>query len=81
MKNVRVAFRIIDGPPGTRLPGYQHILCHLEFDIKMDTYQFKARMVGGSRHMTETPASMTYASVVFRDNVCIALTIAAFLAK
>jgi hypothetical protein len=68
MKNVRVAFRIIDGPPGTRLPGYQHILCHLVFDIKMDTYQFKARMVGGG-HMTETPASMTYASVVLRDSV------------
>jgi hypothetical protein len=79
MKNVQVAFRrIIDGPPGTRLPGYpQHILCHLVFDIKMDTYQFKARMVGGG-HMTETPpASMTYAaSVVFRDSapVRIALT-------
>jgi hypothetical protein len=76
MKNVRVAFRIIDGPPGTRLPGYQHILCHLVFDIKMDTYQFKARMVGGG-HMTETPASMTYASVVLRDSVRIALAIAA----
>jgi hypothetical protein len=77
MKNVRVAFRIIDGPPGTQLPGYQHILCHLVFDIKMDTYQFKARMVGGG-HMTETPASMTCASVVFRDtSVRIALTIAA----
>ncbi len=77
MKNVRVAFRIIDGPAGTRLPGYQHILRHLVFDIKMDTYQFKARMVGGG-HMTETPASMTYASVVLRDSVRIALlTIAA----
>jgi hypothetical protein len=76
MKNVRVAFRIIDGPPGTQLPGYQHILCHLVFDIKMDTYQFKARMVGGG-HMTETPASMTYASVVLRSSVRIALTIAA----
>jgi hypothetical protein len=78
MKNVRVAFRIVDGPPRTRLPaGYQHILCHLVFDIKMDTYQFKARTVLGGGHMTETPASMTYASVVFRDSVRIALTIAA----
>jgi hypothetical protein len=75
MKNVQVAFRIIDGPPGTRLPGYQHILCQLVFDIKMDTYQFKARTVG-SGYMSETPASMTYASVVFHDSVCIALTIA-----
>ena len=43
MKNVRVAFKVIDEPPGYRKPGYQHIKCHLVFDIKMDTYQFKAR--------------------------------------
>ena len=76
MKNVRVAFKILDGGPGKRLPGFQHIKCHLVFDIKMDTYQYKARMVAGG-HMTETPASMTYASVVSRDSVRIALTMAA----
>ena len=46
------------------------------FDIKMDTYQYKARMVAGG-HVTEPPASMTYASVVSRDSVRIALTVAA----
>ena len=76
MKNVRVAFKVIDEAPGYRKPGYQHIKCHLVFDIKMDTYQYKARMVAGG-HMTETPASMTYSSVVSRDSVRVALTIAA----
>ena len=75
MKNVRVAFKVIDEPPGFRKSGYQHIKCHLVFDIKMDTYQYKARMVAGG-HMTETPSSMTYSSVVSRDSVRIALTIA-----
>ena len=76
MKNVRVAFEVLDEKPGYRPPGYQHIKCHLVFDVKMDTYQYKARMVAGG-HMTETPASMTYASVVSRDSVRIALTMAA----
>jgi hypothetical protein len=45
------------------------------FDVKMDLTR-KARMVAGG-HTTETPASLTYSSVVSRDNVRIALLIAA----
>jgi hypothetical protein len=47
--------------------GYQEIRCHLVFDVKMD-FSRKARFVAGG-HMTEAPASMTYASVVSRDSV------------
>jgi hypothetical protein len=43
--------------------GFQYIDCHLIFDVKLDGFRQKARMVAG-RHMTEAPAIMTYASVV-----------------
>ena len=46
------------------------------FDIKLDGFRRKARLVAGG-HMVETPPIMTYASVVSRDTVRIALTIAA----
>ena len=47
------------------------------FDIKMgENFRQKAKMVAGG-HTTETPAALTYASVVSRDSVRIALTIAA----
>ena len=47
------------------------------FDVKLgENYRRKARMVGGE-HTTTAPASITYSSVVSRDSVRIALTIAA----
>ena len=45
------------------------------FDIKLDGFVRKACMVAGG-HMTDAPAVMTYASVVSRDTVRIALTLA-----
>jgi hypothetical protein len=42
----------------------------------MDLFQRKYQMKAGG-HMTETPASMTYASVVSRESVRIALMLAA----
>jgi hypothetical protein len=75
MKNVRVAFKIL--PNGERAPnGYQRIHCHTIFDVKMENFQRKARLVAGG-NQTEAPATMTYASVVSRETVRIALTIAA----
>ena len=55
--------------------GFQEISCHIIFDIKMDLTR-KARFVAGG-HVTETPASITYSSVVSRDSVRIAFLIAA----
>ena len=47
------------------------------FDIKMnENFRRKARMVAGG-HMTETPTSITYLSVVSHDSIRILLTIAA----
>ena len=46
------------------------------FDIKMEDFRHKARLVAGG-HMTEAPATIMYASVVSREKVRIALTITA----
>ena len=43
LKNVRVAFDVKEA--GEDLPpGYQHIKCHMVFDIKMGTLRRKARL-------------------------------------
>ena len=54
--------------------GYQEIECHTIFDVKTDLTR-KARFVVGG-HLTETPASITYSSVVSRDSVRLAFLIA-----
>ena len=46
------------------------------FDIKMEDFQRKARLVAGG-HKTKAPPTITYASVVSCETVCLALTIAA----
>jgi Reverse transcriptase (RNA-dependent DNA polymerase) len=82
MSKVKVAWKSIDDytPEQVRtgkaptLIGYQEIKCHVIFDVKMD-FTRKARFVAGG-HMTETPESMTYSSVVSRDSIRIAFLIA-----
>ena len=79
MLNVRIAFEEFEGTEAEirRLPGYQGVDCHMIFDIKMgENFRRKARMVAGG-HKMEAPASITYASVVSRDLMRIALTLAA----
>ena len=77
MKDVRVAFEEFERSEKEIPPGYQHITCHLIFDVKMgENFRRKARMVAGG-HVTDVPHSMTYSSVVSRDSVRIAFTIAA----
>ncbi len=75
MKDVRVAFKLLlDGQP---VPiGHQKISCHMIFDIKMEDFCRKARLVAGG-HRTEAPTTITYASVVSYETVCIALLMAA----
>ena len=73
MTNVAVAFHILYH--GEEYPvGYEHINCHLIFDIKMN-FRSKARLVAGG-HTTNPPAKSTYSGVVSREGVCIAFTIA-----
>ena len=75
MQNVKVAFKMLD--EGELVPrDHQFVRCHLIFDVKMEDFRRKARFVAGG-HMTKAPATLTYASVVSRETVRIALTIAA----
>lgn len=58
MAKVQVAFQVLEdgkGPP----PTYQQIRCHLIFDVKMEDFQRKARLVAGG-HMTETPPCLRH---------------------
>jgi hypothetical protein len=45
------------------------------FDVKMEDFRCKARFVAGG-HNTDTPHAMSYASVVSRESVITALTLA-----
>ena len=75
MENANIAFDILPG--GQSAPrGYPQIKCHMIFDIKIEDFRRKARLVAGG-HMTETPKCQTYSSVVSRETVRIALTISA----
>lgn len=70
MHNVMIAFQVLDD--GVAIPP-RHTLIdgRLIFDVKMD-FTRKARYVVGG-HKTSTPKDITYASVVSRESVRIAL--------
>jgi hypothetical protein len=74
MKEVCIAFNIL--PDGHSVPiGYQKIPCHMIFDMKMEDFSRKARLVAGGHH-TEAPVTVSYASEVSCETVRLALTIA-----
>ena len=51
---------------GQDLVGYQEILFHMIFDIKMDGgFTHKARYVAGD-HTTNPPSSIMYSSIVYK---------------
>ena len=71
MYNDRVAFEILD--EGTDVPhGWKRVTGHLVWDVKMD-FTRKARWVLDG-HKTPDPIGSTYAGVVSRESVQIALT-------
>ena len=75
MDKVGVAFNILS--PDERLPpGYSEITCHLIFTVKFDLTR-KARYVAGGHLAPELPKFNSYSSVVSRESVRIAFTIAA----
>ena len=74
MYNVGVAFEILD--EGAHAPhGWKQVTGHLVWDVKMD-FTRKARWVLNG-HKTPDPIGSTYAGVVSRESVHIALTYAA----
>ena len=65
IENVKIAFKIV--PEYKKPPnGFQYVNCHMVFDIKMEEFQRKACLVAGG-HMTHTPDTMTYSSVITRE--------------
>ncbi len=73
MKEVCIAFNIL--PDGHSAPiVYQKIPCHKIFDVKMEDFRQKARLVDGG-HQTKAPVTITYTSVVSCETVHLALTI------
>ena len=75
MKDIRIAFKILlDGQSAPI--GYQKIPCHMIFDIKMEDFCCKARLVAGG-HQTKAPTAITYASIISCETVRIALLMAA----
>ena len=73
MYNVGVAFEILD--EGAHAHGWKRVTGHLVWDVKMD-FTRKARWVLDG-HKTPDPIGSTYAGVVLRESVRIALTYAA----
>ena len=74
MYNVGVAFEILD--EGVHVPHrWKQVTGHLVWDVKMD-FTRKARWVPDG-HKTLDPIGSTYAGVVSRESVQIALTYAA----
>ena len=74
-KVVCIAFHILSNDERPAV-GSQFMQCHMIFDIKMEDFWQKARLITGG-HMTEVPKTRTYASIVSRETVQIMLTIAA----
>jgi len=67
MKNLRIAFKILANVDKVPI-GFQCMQCHMIFDIKMKDLHQKSRLVAGG-HMTDAPATTTFASVVSRKTV------------
>ena len=76
MAKVRIAFQTLgdeEGPSISNVPRDK-----VPFNIRREDGELSAQRKTVARgHMTETPASVTYASVVSRESVRIALTLAA----
>ena len=75
MNAVKVSFKILDEDERPPI-GSQYMKCHMVFSIKMEDFSQKACLVAGG-HMVEAPKSLTYASMVSRESVTIALTLVA----
>ena len=75
MKNVRVAFQIFYENEEVPI-GYKFIRCCMIFDVKIEDFRRKSRLVDGG-HMTDTPEAITYASIASCESVRLALMLAA----
>ncbi len=71
---VQMAFNPLEN--GTQLPnGYRFVQCHMIFDGNMEDFCWKAQLVAGG-HMIDVLATVTYVSIVSRETVRMAPTLA-----
>jgi hypothetical protein len=76
MSKVCIAFEVLEDN-NEPSPTFQEMRSHRVFDVKMEDFQRKARVVAGG-HMTKpSSGTFTYASVVSRESVRIVLPLAA----
>ena len=76
MKNVRIAFETYEGDPN-KLLGYQEMKGHIVFNIKLgENFRRKARFCADGNN-TESPAALTYRTVVSCNSARIISTAAA----
>ena len=71
MSNFGIAFEILDENKNAPV-GWSKEIGHLIYDLKVD-YTRKSRLVLDG-HISADPDGSTYAGVVSRDNISIALT-------
>ena len=77
MRNVCPTSELFEGKAENIPKDYQFMRCHMIFDVEFgENFRRKERLVAEG-HMTDTPSTLTYSSVVSRDSVRIVLTIAA----
>jgi hypothetical protein len=75
MNKVRTAFKVLNGEEAIP-PTYQEIICQMIIDVKMEDFPRKVQFMAGG-HTIDASHVMTYASVLSRESVRIALTLAA----
>ena len=74
MKNTKITLNILAvGKKASNC--FQLVNSHMVLDVRMEDFRRKACLVVGV-HMTETPEVIAYSSVVTRETVCIASTMA-----
>ena len=74
---MRINFRLYEGNVEDLPPGYQEVIYHIIFDVKMGKiFCCKHRMISGY-HKTTTPYTLNYLSVVYQYSVQISLTTSA----
>ncbi len=75
MQNVRVAFDTLED--GRNVPhGFPFVKCHMIFDIKLEGFHCKTCLIAGV-HVTNVPATYTYASFITHETICISLMLVA----
>ena len=73
LENIIVVIKILLN--GAKAPiDHQFVQFNMVVDIKMEDFRHKARVVAGG-HMTEAPATIEYASVVWTETIKVALMI------